>query len=331
MDLPEQKGDTRTGKASRLLTWLLAVDRWASGTTGSGKARRLLVGTLVTLTLAIFAWSIYQSWDTLVEFEWQFAPQYLGLSFLCYTVALSLSVLTWHRIVVCLKGPTSLRVNIRLYLYSATAKRLPGFIWYVGSRLYLYRQEGTSRTTTSVGLLLETTFMILSGVLVFLSFMPFSQVPLLAGGSPWFLLGIVPLLAIAFQPSLLVRLLNFALSKLGWPSLDPQIRWSDSVLWLAQYAANWVAGGLTFYTLTWAIHPLPASALPGVIAVVALTGVLRLLTFFLPGGWGIQEVSLSLGLLPFLPLPIALAVPLVFRLWLIAGELAWVALATAIL
>ncbi len=316
------------GRENRVLNWLRAADRWASGSASNRRARTLIIVALVALVLAILGWSIYRNWDTLATYDWKFDPRFLGVSFLCYSVALFLSVLTWHGIMGRVAGFTNFRLNAKLYLYSSIAKRLPGFVWYVGSRLYLYRQEGVSKTITSVGFLLETALMILSGVLIFLGSMLFSQRDWLEGRLPWLLLGMIPLLAAVVQPSLLIRLLNAVLRKLGRPLLDLQLRRRDSVLWVAQYAANWVAGGLTLYYLTWAIHPLPASAVPDVVGIVALTGVLRLVAFFIPGGWGIQEVSLSLGLNPYLPLPIALGVPLLFRLWLIAGEILWIAVSS---
>jgi hypothetical protein len=309
----------------RVLNWLWAADRWAGERAGSRRIRFLMVAALITLTLAILGWSIYQNREALASFDWQFDPRYLGISFLCYSTALFLSVFTWHSIMGRLAGFRNWRLNIKLYLYSSVAKRLPGFVWYVGSRLYLYQQEGVPKTITSVGFVLESAMMIVSGMLVFLGSMAFSQRDWLEGRLPWLLAGMVPLLLAVAQPSLLVRLLNAILQKLGRPRLDLQVRRRDSVQWIGQYAANWVAGGLTLYCLAWAIHPLPAAAVPDVVGIVALMGVLRLIAFFIPGAWGIQEVTLSLGLTPYLPLPIALGVPLLFRLWLILSELVWVA------
>jgi hypothetical protein len=323
MDLPETK-DIQDGTTSRLLIWLRAADRWAGGSAGSRRARGLLLVFLITMTLVMLAWSVYRDWDTLAAFEWQFDLRFLGLAFVGYTVALFLVVLTWSAIMGRLAGFTNLRLNIKFYLYSAAARRLPGFVWYVGSLLYLYQQEGVPKAITSVGLLLESVLIALSGLLVFLGLMPFSQVDLLAGGSPWFFLGTAPLLVVALQPSLLIRLLNALLSRLGHAPLDLQIRRRDSVRWVVQYATGSIASGLVLYCLAWAVHPLPASALPGVVGVVALTPLLRLIAFFIPGGWGIQEVGLSLSLSPYLPLPIALGVPLLFRLCFAVGELAWI-------
>jgi hypothetical protein len=89
--------------------------------------------------------------------------------------------------------------------------------------------------------------------------------------------------------------------------------------------------GLVLYCLAWAIHPLPTSALPGVVGIVVLTTVVRLIAFVIPGGWGLQEVSLSLGLSPYMPLPVALGVSLLFRLWLVGHELVWIALGARVL
>jgi hypothetical protein len=303
------------------------ASKWAS----SRSARALLVAALISVILATLGWSIYRNWDTLATYDWQFDPRFLGISFLCYSAALFLSVFTWHTLMGRLASFANLRLNAKYYLYSAVAKRLPGFVWYVGSRILLYEQEGIRKSHTSVGIVLESAMMILSGMLVYLASMLFSQQDWLQGKLPWLLLAMVPVVIAIFQPSLVIRLLNAALTRFGRSPLDVRIGWRESTRWVGQYCANWIAGGLTLYYLAWAIQPLPLSAMPDVVGVVALTGVLRLITFFIPGGWGIQEVSLSLGLNPYLPLPIALGIPLLFRLWLILSELFWVAAGTLIL
>lgn len=317
--------------ASRMSVWLRAAALWANRIAGSRRARTWFVGVLILITLSILAWSVYREWDTLVAFDWHFSPAYLGLSFLCYSVGLSLWLTNWHGIMGRLAGFDNYRLNIKIYLYSAAARRLPGFVWYVGGLLYLYQQEGVPKTITSVGVVLESALMTLSGLLVFLGLMPLSEIDLLPAGSPWFLLGATPLLAVALQPSLLVRILNIVLPRLGRPALELQIRRRDSIRWVAQYAAGSICAGLALYFLAWAIYPLPLAALPGIVGIVALTPALRLVAFFVPGGWGLQELGLSLSLNPYLPLPIALGVPLLFRLWLIAGELAWIAAASLLL
>jgi hypothetical protein len=330
MNIPEIPQEPGTGTSSRLLNWLRAADRWAGESAGNRRTRTILVLCLIGFTLSLLGWSIYRNWDALATYDWRFDVRYLGLSFLCYSVALFLSVFTWHTIMQRLAGFAHLRLNARLYLYSAVAKRLPGFVWYVSSRLYLYRQEGVSKTVTSVGFLLETALMILSGMLVYLGSLLLGQTNWLGGTSPWLLLGMVPLLVVAIQPSLLGRLLNIVLLKLERPLLTLDIRRADSAAWTAQYAANWIAGGLTLYFLAFAIHPLPGRALPSIVGIVALVGVLRLIAFFIPGGWGIQEISLTLALNVYLPLPIALGIPLIFRLWLILGEMFWVAVSAVL-
>jgi hypothetical protein len=172
--------------------------------------------------------------------------------------------------------------------------------------------------------------MIVAGMAVYLGSQLLGQRGLLGGGSPWLWLGLAPLLVVMVQPSLLIRAVNAVLVRLGRARLEVRVRRQDSLLWVALYAANWVAGGLSLYFLTLAIHPLPAAALFDVVGIVALSGVLSLIAFFVPGGWGIREVSLTLALRPYLPLPLALAVPLLFRLWLIVGEIFWVGVSMAL-
>ena len=200
----------------------------------------------------------------------------------------------------------------------------------IAFRAVLGQQEGIAKTVTSTGLALEAVMMIVAGMAVYLCSLLFGQRELLGGASPWLWLGLVPLLVVMIHPSILVRAVNAVLVKLGRARLEVQVRRRDSLLWVGLYAANWVAGGLSLYFLTLAIHPLPAAALFDVVGILALSGVLSLIAFFVPGGWGIREVSLTLALRPYLPLPLAVAVPLLFRLWLILGEIFWVGVSAAL-
>jgi len=327
---PEQPGNRQPGRADRLLRRLVVVGRRVGAGLQTRRARTLVLIPVVGAVLVSLGLTVYSSWETLARYDWQFDLRYLGVSFACYSVALFLSVLTWHAIIRCLAGFTDFTTNARVYLYSAIAKRLPGVVWYIASRLYLYQQEGIAKTITSTGLALETAMMIVAGMVVYLGSLLLGQWGLLGGGSPWLWLGLAPLLVVMVQPSLLIRAVNAVLVRLGRARLEVRVRRQDSLLWVALYAANWVAGGLSLYFLTLAIHPLPAAALFDVVGIVALSGVLSLIAFFVPGGWGIREVSLTLALRPYLPLPLALAVPLLFRLWLIVGEIFWVGVSMAL-
>ena len=338
MDAPGQPDKSRSGRGARLLNRLVAtcaariwrLGRRAGASLQTRRARTLLLIAVVGVVLASLGWTVYSNREMLAGYDWQFDLRYLGVSFVSYSVALFLSILTWHTIVRCLAGLTDLKLNARVYLYSAIAKRLPGVVWHIASRLYLYQQEGIAKTVTSTGLVLETAMMIVAGMAVYLGSLLFGQQSLFDGASPWLWLGLAPLLVVMLQPSLLVRAVNAVLARLGRARLDIQIRRRDSLLWVGLYAANWVAGGLSLYFLTLAIHPLPAAALFDLVGILALSGVLSLIAFFVPGGWGIREVSLTLALRPYLPLPLALAVPLLFRLWLVLGEIFWVGVSAAL-
>jgi hypothetical protein len=137
-----------------------------------------------------------------------------------------------------LAGFANLRLNAKYYLYSAVAKRLPGFVWYVGSRILLYEQEGIRKSHTSVGIVLESAMMILSGMLIYLGSMLFSQQDWLQGKLPWLLLAMVPVVVAILKPALMIRFLNAVLARFGRSPLSVQIGWRESTRWVAQYCAN---------------------------------------------------------------------------------------------
>jgi len=86
------------------------------------------------------------------------------------------------------------------------------------------------------------------------------------------------------------------------------------------YLLGWLAGGSILYFLAGAVSVVSVSLLPACWGFVALSGVISALTFFLPGGVGAREVSLSLLLSYYIPLPVAIALAVLFRVWILVGE-----------
>jgi hypothetical protein len=99
-----------------------------------------------------------------------------------------------------------------------------------------------------------------------------------------------------------------------------QIYWYDKVLWFVIYLLGWLAGGSILYFLAKSVSPVSLAFLPACWGFVALSGVVGTLAFFLPGGVGAREISLSLLLSSYIPLSVAIALALLFRVWILVGE-----------
>jgi hypothetical protein len=82
--------------------------------------------------------------------------------------------------------------------------------------------------------------------------------------------------------------------------------------------------------LAQALHPLPLAALPAIIGVWATSALLPQLLTFMPFGLGVQEVTLSALLSPFVGSTEAIVVALLMRIVLTLNEVLWACIAGVI-
>jgi uncharacterized membrane protein YbhN (UPF0104 family) len=273
--------------------------------------------------LLIVAVMLFQNWAELVAFQWE--VNYLSAVWslvLCIATWL-LFGFNWTLMTQKLGSEQSLRDGMRLYYLSSVAKFIPGRIWYVASRVYVYSLKGVSKTVTSLALIIETALLILSGTIVYA--LAFLLSPVSHPFEGWeflpFLI-IIPLVIILVYPSFLITLVNSVLTRLGRARVSPNLSYRDTLLWLILYAFNWCVGGAVLYYLTntlWAVSP---SHFPVMLEGVCLSGVISLIFIVIPVGLGAREIALVYLLSPPIPMPVAIASSLVFRIWLILGEVA---------
>ena len=144
--------------------------------------------------------------------------------------------------------------------------------------------------------------------------------------SLWTLL-LIPLLLCYTLPQLLIqRPLDWVLRRtgLGFPSLSLHRR--DLFALLPGYCATWLAYGCGLYLLGLSIHPLPLTAIPALVGIFAIAWVVGFLSFITPSGLGVREGVLGYLLSSLMPLPVALLLALLARVWLTLAELCCAAL-----
>ena len=87
------------------------------------------------------------------------------------------------------------------------------------------------------------------------------------------------------------------------------------------YSLHWVVTGGAFYLFIRAFYPLGGYYIPILSGIYALSFTAGYLAFFTPAGLGVREGALTFLLSLFIPMPIAIGVSLLSRLWLISVEL----------
>lgn len=294
------------------------LSEWAGSFARSQWNRRVLAIATALLSAAILGTILVRQWQVLVGYDWSLRWEPVVASFVVFSIDLVLVSLIWASLMNNLGDRIEVRKHLRIYLLTHAARRLPGRIWHVAGRAFLYKKEGVPAVLTSMASALELTVMAMSGIVIALAF----------GASivATYQFGIAVLVAVFVAGSLLLspRVLE-ALS--GRFDIRPPIRLEVGrlVLWFSAYLIVWILGGVTLFAVGMSVAKLSLGQLPFVIGSWSLVGVVSSVLILLPSQLGITEVALSLILSNIMPAPVAVVVSLLARVLITVFELLWAA------
>lgn len=273
------------------------------------KWTRRLMTILWILLVGFILWGMWKYRLQIIPYLQHANYFNLVITSIFYVIAIAFACFGW--ITVIRPFTPDLKPWKHIYIYCATlaSRRLPGTIWYIGGRLTLYKQLGISQLSISIASTIEIVISIVSGCIVSLALFPFG---LKLSGPVMGLMGLGILLGlIAVHPKILERLFN----KLGRP-LSQKINYKDTLIWLIAYSGSWITGGLMFYFLINTFQPLLLDKLMFVLVSWSTSGVAGLLTIFLPSSFGVTDLSLSAFTATLLPLPMAVVIAIINRIFI---------------
>lgn len=290
----------RRRRASRLVTILFAL-------------------ATAAFSAALLGYLVYRERDVLLNHTWAINWWPLLPALLLFGAGLVLATLIWADVMAAFGSKLSTRLHIRFYCLSHLAKRLPGTIWYVVGRGYLYRQEGESARLVTVASGVELAVLVVSGALVSLLFLAGSVLSF-QRGELWLLLVLLALGIGLMHPCVLrVLLTRLSMTAVPW-------HYGQVIRWVVLNALIWVSGGVLLFCFANIVYPLAWTHLTYVIGVWSLIGVLSVTVLLLPSNLGFTEVGLSLLLGQVMPGPFAVIVAIISRLLLIVLDLIWAGL-----
>ena len=301
-------------------------DRWRLGRCARSiiawvrKHRRTLGYLFSGLLLAFLGYYIYRNWQVLRQYEFSLDPLYLVLSITLLVPTFWFPALLWWRITAdALHAELNWRISVRLWFTSQITRYLPGGVWNLFSRVYLFGEQGVPTSQTALGLVLETVFVLMAQVLVFVLSLPFWLDQ--ATSFYWALL-VLPLGLLLIHPAVLQRTMDWVARLQGRPDLPKtELRGSWTAMMLAGYTTGAILGGSAFFLFVRSLYPVPLRLWPVLAGMVNLAQTIGFLTLFAPNGLVVREGILILLLGWQLPVPVAVISALSSRLWLLAGEL----------
>lgn len=284
----------------------------------------------IAVALIFLAASVVFNWREVSQYNWEVNPVQLMISWAFYSVTLLLTILMWGLVMRDLTGFINIRTNIKYFCISTLGRHIPGSFWYAAGRAYLYEKEGISPAISSMAAVLEMCIAILSSVLVYAVFLPYLHV--LDGNlrPELLVLVIIPAVLVMAKPSILEKATNVVLRRIRRPEIFLKVRYRSMFLWLGVNSIAWILAGGVLFTFVSAFHPLQIEAAPAMVAISAVSGLVGLLSFLAPAGFGLKEVAMAALLSAYLPFPVAVVVAVMYRLWLLICEVTWLAISLRI-
>jgi glycosyltransferase 2 family protein len=284
--------------------------------------RWLVQWLAVVVPFFLMGRNLYENWQLVQQHDWTVEPFSALLSLLFLFGAFLLLPLTTRQSMLMLNHNLSYGITYRAYFLSQLAKYLPGGIWIVPGRILVLRQAGVSGTASSIGILLESYVLVITGLLMSV---PYLIVQALVPG--WFTIllgiGLALLLVLLSTP-----LLPWSLRQLAWfRSVTLCFDWSSVIYLTVISLAFWCLLGTGFFWLVKSLEGIGFELWPMMAAAYSLAWVAGFLVFLTPGGLGIREAAIALLLSPFLPLPVATLIALLARVWWLLAEISCVIIA----
>jgi hypothetical protein len=282
------------------------------------------MGTAIVLfSLSFLAYLVFRNWATITAYRWQLDYLQLALTLAFHLFAFVIAIVGWHSLINRLAGASDLRLNAKIYCYSAVARRLPGVAWDIATRVVMYDQAGVSKLLAGLASILELVLITLAGTVFYIALTPITALRRSEMGT-WPMVIALSVGAVLSHP----RVVTYLVRRLRKDALPISLTYQDTVRWLAMYVLAWITSGLVLYATVRSVYDLSAQYLLQVIADWTLAGVLTSFVNFVPSGLGLKEVTLTLLMSRYMPEHIAVTAAIFMRLLMTGYSTLWLLIST---
>jgi len=259
------------------------------------------------LLLAIF-YTAWRSIDQLLPYLKQADIRKIPVVVLSYLLALTLATINWAAIMHAFDHTLSLWSHIRIYLVTMVTRRLPGTIWYIGGRMFLYKRLGVSQLNTVSASGIELIVSFVADCILAAIFLPFG----LNISNYW----LIPLLIVVLIGLTILhpKVLSFLMTKLNRPLSRPVESWRV-LIWLILRMALVLTGGIMIFQTVLIFFPRSPDLLFLVLGTRALSGAAGMLTYFLPSSLGSSDLTLLALLSTVIPVSLSTVIAIMVRLY----------------
>jgi hypothetical protein len=291
------------------------------------KIRPYLGPLLVALVALFVGRALYVSWGELKGYEWRFDPAYLSAS----VVLIGLYYLQqwggWRLIMRSFGDPLTRADSMHIWYSTILGRYVPGSVAMVAGRISLCRRRGIPASTTFASIVYENALILTTAVLITAASAPFWPA-FRQGEYASFLAALAPVCLALLHPAIFGRLANRLLAKTGRYPLEATLSYRRVLALVPYYLMGWTLLGLGFAALAASVTPVRPGDIALLVGGYAFAWEVGFLSLVAPSGIGVKEgVLTAISALAF-PVPVAVALAALSRLWqtlaeLTAASLAW--------
>jgi hypothetical protein len=261
--------------------------------------------------LAGGAWLLWRESDELAAAADDLSVPRLLASGVVALVGAMLFKRSWFALLRGLGVTVGQREATAVFFISQLGKYLPGSVWPVLAQMRFGSRWGVPRRLMFAANMLLIAAIVATGVAVGALLLPWSSPDGLT--RYWWLLLLLPPLAVVLHPRMLPTLLDRLLERVGREPTGARLSGRGLAASLAWSVAAWIVFGCHVLLLTSAYEPPEVAAVAAAIGGIALGWAAGIAFIPAPAGAGVRDVVLTLTLAPLIGTAPALVVALASR------------------
>lgn len=281
---------------------------------------------MVAVVGGLFAWSLADNWESVVERGVAFHPAMI-LAVVLFAVAVPVSGLLWGGIVNTLVGrrAATARQSIAVHCASWLLKYIPGQIGSLVNKVDWGARRGVPRTTVAISFVYENVFLVLAATV------PSVVVLAVALGADALvdnfatiavpILAVIPLVVLSSRP-VFRRLVGPVFRRVARADLPESSFLGPvaSIGYQLAYLVPRVLNGAGFVVLCATVAEVEPGDWAPLAAAYMLAGAAGLLAIFVPSGLGVREAVIVVFAAPFIGLTEAIIASIIARLLSTLGD-----------
>ena len=291
------------------------------------RLRAVLQWGLIALAFAFLALFVATQWSKLPDYEWRFRPAWLAAAVVAVATFYAVQPELWRMILRALGEDGDHRELRAAWGKSLIARYVPTSALMVVGRVVLAERAGITKRVCLASIVYELGLGICAAVIGGSYF--FITLPALEDTPARFaILVLIPIALIGLHPAVFKAVTDWVFAKLGRDHLPQALPYRTVLMFVPIYFVNWAVIGFGLFAFASSLQSIPLGELPYVAAAYPVAFCVAVVTFIVPSGLGTRDATLATALDAVLPLAVATAIAVAFRLLQTSVELIYVGAVT---